>query len=310
MESTIIITNQENKLKILKKLSTIPHLYNLKFYTFSELKRKLYFDYDIRTLDYVANKYNIDIDIAQNYLENMYFLKDIGEEKTTFLLNLKEELESQNLLIKTPLFSQFIHDKKIIVYNNPHLNQEQKLILKDLNFEHYLLPPHNYQPPVYIADTLEEEVNFVFEQIAKLLTQEISPDQIKIIITSEYSNIIQRYSLTYNIPLNLPSKSSYYSTVIAQEFLANYDEYDLETNISILQEKYSDLTDLITIINKSSLIQDKAHRKSFIIRDLKHHIISPKYTNAIEEGSITTNYDDFSLTIAEAIEIIERKINN
>ena len=41
MEPVIIISTKENKKKILRENSRNKHLYNLKFYTFKELKKKL-----------------------------------------------------------------------------------------------------------------------------------------------------------------------------------------------------------------------------------------------------------------------------
>ena len=52
MESIVVITSNSNKKRILKKLSENKLLYNLKFYSFLDLKKKLFFDYDNRTLEY------------------------------------------------------------------------------------------------------------------------------------------------------------------------------------------------------------------------------------------------------------------
>ena len=50
MESIIVIATKENKDKILKENSKQKKLVNLKFYTFEELKKYLFFDYDVNTI--------------------------------------------------------------------------------------------------------------------------------------------------------------------------------------------------------------------------------------------------------------------
>ena len=99
-EEIIVITNNSNKKMILKEISKNKLLLNIKFYSFRELKKKLYFDYNDTTLEYIIKKFNVSLSIAKIYLDNMYFLKDLKKEKVVFLNNLKSELEANNLLIK------------------------------------------------------------------------------------------------------------------------------------------------------------------------------------------------------------------
>ena len=57
----LIITNEFNKMDILKKLTKEKKFNNYKFYSFNELKRKLFFDYDNKTIEYVMKKYNVNL---------------------------------------------------------------------------------------------------------------------------------------------------------------------------------------------------------------------------------------------------------
>ena len=85
MESIIVVTNSGNKENILKEISNKGKLINLKFYSFNDLKKGLFFDYDNEALLYIMNKYHVNLDIARVYLENMYFLKDVDDYKVKFL---------------------------------------------------------------------------------------------------------------------------------------------------------------------------------------------------------------------------------
>ncbi len=288
MES-IIIAKENDKKEILRNLSKNKLLYNVKFYDFKELKKKLYFDYDDKTLEYIMKKLKVKLDVAKVYLDNMYFLRDIDEEKIQFLNNLKKELEDNKLLIKDELFRNYIKDKKVILYNYENLALEEKIMLIDLGtkYEVKIKEQAYYQPVVYEACNMEEEVEFVLNEISKLINKGIDLNNIKIIINNDYNNIIKRYFQMYQIPINLQSNNSYYSTALAQEFLANYDLEDIKDNVNNLSAKYEEVNDLITIINKSVKVEDKKIRKEFIINDLKNNKIKDSfYDKAIEVKKI------------------------
>ena len=59
----IIITNSTNKKELLKELSS--KLVDVKIYTLNEFNRLFYFDYDVKTLNYVINKYQVKYEIAK-----------------------------------------------------------------------------------------------------------------------------------------------------------------------------------------------------------------------------------------------------
>ena len=52
--------------------NSMKHTYaNLKFYTFLELKKNLLFDYDVKTIEFVATHYQVSVSVAKIYLENL-----------------------------------------------------------------------------------------------------------------------------------------------------------------------------------------------------------------------------------------------
>ncbi len=295
MENIIVITNESNKKYILRELSQNKLLYNIKFYTFLDLKKKLFFDYDNKTIEYIMNKFSVPFDIAQEYLDNMYFLKDLEDDKVRFLISLKEELEGSNLLIKSTNFKEYLKNKRIVVYGYESFTKEEKLILEEMGEKWEEVNPLKeiYTPQVYEAKNKEQELEFVLNRISALIYDKVDIKRIKIIINDEDRNDIKRYFDLYSIPLNIESKSSYYSTMVAQEFLRNYEIKSIEENILDLMEKYSDLNDLITIINKSVLVEEKSLKKEFIINDLKKAKIKEDlYDEAVTVGSITDVFRD------------------
>lgn len=296
MEKTkIVITSNSNKKGILRNLSRSKLLYNLKFYTFRELKKKLFFDYDSRALEYIIKNYGVSLAVARIYMDNMYFLENIRDEKVKFLNKLKQDLEDNNLLIKCENFIGYIKDKTLIVYGYDELTLEQQLILNKMGINYELKENENnlYMPQVFQANSISEEVRFVVNKISELLHEGISIDKIKLIMGNDYNNTVRRYFNIYKIPINLEDNSSFYCTLVAKEFLSNYEERTIEDNIDCLREKYDNVNDLVNIINKSVLVDDKNIRKEFIIEDLKKASIKKdKYDRAIEVASLDDDFSD------------------
>lgn len=291
---TVIISDSSNKKYILKNLSKEKRLYNLKFYTFLDLKKKLFFDYDNRTVEYVMKNYNVSFKLANIYLENLYYLKDIDNEKIIFLNNLKNTLDKEKLLIYDNSFKEFIRNKRVILYGYSNLTKEQELILKDLsNVEYYKENRKEYKPIVFQLNNLKEEVLYVMNRISKLYLDGIKLNNIKIIVPSDYINTLKFYISVFNIPFNFKKSHSFYSMSIAQAFLKEYDKYNIEEILEKIKDKYDNINELITIINKSVLVSDKRLRKEFIINDLKNtKVKEDNYSNAVEVTSLNDCYND------------------
>lgn len=292
----IVITNEFNKIEILKKLTKEKKFTNYKFITFNELKKKLLFDYNDLAYEYIMNKYKVNINIAKIYLENIYFLKDIKDEKVIFLNNLKKELDNENLLIYDYNFQKYISNKEVIVYGKETLSKEELLLLSKINYKKDTLKKDTFKHDVYEAKDIWEEVEYTTINIRKLLKRGININNIKIIASDVYTNYLDYYFKLFKIPINLPSNAPFISLDISKEFLNSYEYNDIPTIIDNLKNKYSNVSELITIINKSARISNKDIRKEFIKKDLKNYKVSNTlYKDAISIHSLDELYgsDDF-----------------
>lgn len=284
----IIIASNSNKKYILKKLSDDKKIYNLKFFTFLELKKKLFFDYDVKTLEYVMLNYKVSLDIAKMYLDNLYYLKESKRDKLKFLNELKRELDDKGLLIYDKNFKDYLNSKEIILYDFNYLSKEQKIILNELsNVKEYISETKKYKPLVFELSNLKEEILYVINRISKLYLDGVLLNKIKVIIPENYINYLKYYSSIFNIPMNIKSNHSFYSTLIAQDFLKNYDNYTIKDNIERLKD-YSNINDLLEIVNKSVLVEEK--RKDFIIHDLKNTKVK---TNNFKNAVWVCTLDDY-----------------
>ena len=289
----VVITNEFNKIELLKKINIEKKFNNNKFLTFKELKKKLFFDYDDRALEYIINKYNVNINIAKIYLDNLYFLKDIDDEKVKFLNELRKELDEQNLLIYDDKFRKYMLNQKVTIYGKDVLTKEEKLILDGINYKLEKLEKNSYKPCVYEAKDICEEVEHVIIEIKKLLKKGININNIKLIASKEYYKHLEYYFKLFKVPINIESSTSFLSLSISKEFLKFYDNKEIDEVIEYLSGKYSNVNELITIINKSVQVKNKNIRKEFIKRDLKQAKVSNTiYKNAIELHSLEEVYSE------------------
>lgn len=291
----IYITNEANKMRLLIVLSKEKKFNNNKFYSFRELKKKLIFDYNNKTIEYVMNKYHVNINIAKIYLENLYFLKDLEDNKVKFLNALKKDLDENNLLIYNKEFRKYLENKDITVYNKSKLSKEEKRILEGLNIRIENNLNNNYEPSIYEAENIEEEVEYVVRSIKELLCKNVDINNIKIIASKEYNKYLDYFCDLFGLPINIASDNTFYGTKIASKFLELYDNYEIDEIIDKLSDE-ENINDLITIVNKSVLVDNNFARKEFIINDLKaSKVKGVLYKNAIEIGSLDDYYssDDY-----------------
>lgn len=288
----VIVTNEDNKINILEQLTKEKKFNNNKFFSFKELKKKLFFDYDNRAIFFIMNNYNVNINIAKIYLENIYFLKNIDDKKVRFLMDVKKILDENKLLIYNEEFKKYINNQEVIIYGADELLNQDKIILDGINYKVINKENKNNEVNIYEAKDINEEVEFVVTNISKLINEGKNVNNIKIIASKEYNKYLEFYFGLFNIPINIESENSFYSSNIASKFLKLYDNLSIEEAIVKLKDE-KNINDLINIINKSVLVEDKALRKEFIIEDLKQYKMkNESYKDAVTIHLLDEEFSD------------------
>lgn len=288
----VIVTNEYNKINILEQLTKEKKFNNNKFFSFKELKKKLFFDYDNRAIFFIMKNYNVNIDIAKIYLENMYFLKNIDDKKVRFLMDVKKILDENKLLIYNEEFKKYINNQEVIIYGVDELLNQDKLILNGINYKVINKENKNNEVNIYEAKDINEEVEFVVTNICKLINEGKNVNNIKIIASKEYNKYLEFYFELFNIPINIESENSFYSSNIASKFLKLYDNLSIEEAIVKLTNE-KNINDLINIVNKSVLVEDKTLRKEFIIEDLKQYKMkNESYKDAVTLHLLDEEFSD------------------
>ncbi len=289
-DNDLVITENVYKLEILRKLNEKKELINIKFMTQKELLSKYYFSYDEKTIYYLINKYKINESIAKVYLDNLLFVenKKYNNQKLDKLVQIKEELLKEKLLIKDELFLNYLKNKRIVFYNYNYFTKfEQNTIEKLKETNDVLIIDKDYKeytPKVYEFDTIFDEVSFVATQILKLIEQGINPDKIKITnIDDDYKNIIDFIFPLYEIKTDI-NENNLISNQIAQDFLS-IDE-PIDKRIEILNEKYQNseiLNQIVKIANKYISFDNNKTINEMISTEFKHKKIKQKeYNNLIK----------------------------
>ena len=276
-ENLLIICPNEEKMKILDKISKEEKIYDIKFMTKEEYKKNYFFNYDEKSLYYLLNKYKLNLDVAKVYLKNLYVIdenKEYKSPKLKFLKDLKIELNENNLLEVNPSFKDYINKKNILVKNYYDLDKYEEEML-NIKIE---IPSSSLNTPVVECKTLEEEVNYVCLKILQLLKQGIDINKIYISnISNDYYYTINKLFNYYNIPINLDMNNSIYGTKVVSDFLKN-NELDLEDkNKTIINRK------LINVLSSMSQLDSTTKEyKTILIDKLKStKLPTKKKQNAI-----------------------------
>lgn len=286
----IVILNDYAKKSFIKKINK---LINVKVITLSELKRKYYFDYDNKAIYFVSNKYNCIPEIAKIYIENTYFIGDINTKKVNFLKEVKEELDTNNLLTYNNLFKEFLKGKDIVLYNLKYVDNFYKKIFKELerdsNITSYNDENNESIKELYKANNSEEEVAFICSKITKLIKSGVNINDIKLAnVKSDYEFIIRKTFKLFNIPINLPSFETIKSTSLVIKFKELYNS-DISITIEKLKEfintkEENDIfKSIISIVNNYLWVNDFELVKDMVFNEIDNIKTSrEKLKNAVE----------------------------
>ena len=297
--NNLIITNNSNKKEILKYMSSLNELVNVKVITPHELITNYYFDYDEKSVYYLMNKYNIKYSVARIYIENMYYVDDSSDiDKIKNLYNMKQELINNKLLKNNELFKDFINNKNIIVYNISHMPNIVKKILDNYEYKVIENDSKDYKHDIYEFSSLNDEVSYVASKCALLIKSGVDINKIFLTnLNDEYRLIIKRIFKFFNLGVYLDEKYSIYSTKTAQKFLNLYGSDIKNTIVSLKEIITKDEIDIynkiINICNKYVWCDNYLSIKELIINDLKNTYIDlPVKENCIKEANIETKFND------------------
>lgn len=304
---TLLIVPNVQKKKILEELDTYDALFNIKIMSFQEFKKKYYFDYTKETLLYMVRKYDLKIDVARVYIENMYSLSGLytSSDKLNELTLMKSNLLDHNLLVKDPFFVESLKSYSILFYGYDYYLKEEEMLIEELKkitdvqvFRKAVYPFKKLAAYEFL--TIDEEVEYVLQRIIGLLEKNVPFSQIKLgEVPKEYTEPLSRLAKFYHLPIGLSSKVSLYETLIGKRAIYYLEEgYDFYDTVNFLEKEYPEeeeiLSLLVSIFNQYAFFQeDKKNILEFIIDDIKNtNLKTSRMKDEIEIISLKHNMID------------------
>ena len=302
-EKTVIVCPSIIKNKILNEINKKNSLINVKIYSLDELKRIIYFDYDINAILYLMDNHNYSFDIAKYYINNLYYVDDItyNNEKLDYLVSLKRELIENKLLTFNILFVKSYKNTKFIVFGYDYIDSFNKKLLSNFNYEIISNKSLSRVNDVYKFNTLEEEVIFVINEIISLIEKGIDLNNIYLLnIDSNYKDEIIRLFDMFKIPVEIDNSSSIISTVVGRkifDYLNNSRSFEETANFmdSIkLDNNQLIMNRIINIFNNYiGLDYSFDNILKCVRRDFENTIINNKNVkNKVRIGDLYNSYYD------------------
>lgn len=303
-DNTCFIVPNSIKKEILLHVSNNKILIDICFYTIEELQKKIYFDYSEKTIYELSKKYNINYDDSLLMINNMYYILDrtIDDPKVNKLKEMKDYLDSKNLLIYDSNFIDYINKKNIVTtYNKTDFFKEH--IFNQLTNVIYINDTESFTKDIYEFNFIEDEIEFVANKIASLIDSKVDINKIKLVNANEtYNLFIKKIFSFYNIPVYLNEKTALYDLLVVKDFVNILEkENDKEKALEIFKEKYLLNNDkivdiynkIINVLNEDYFIKDFNNDIDYIIKKLKKtYLKNKKLVNYVECISVDEIIDD------------------
>lgn len=241
--NSILLIPNNIKNKVLEEINKIDKIYNIKIMNLEEFKKNYFFDYDYNSILFLMDKYNLNIDISKTIMKLLYVIdyKKYENSKLSYLVEIRNELDKNNLLYYNPLFKSYLLDKKIFIYGYTNLSKLDESIINKLSDKIEIVEDEikKINNQVLVFDTLEEEVEYVFCSICELVHNGVKPSKIKLVnVVSNYNYTLKRYSKIFNIHIDIKN-SSIYSSNICKYFLNDlYSTKSFIETLNNLKDKY------------------------------------------------------------------------
>lgn len=275
-KKTLIIANNISKDKIIKNISKEKDLYNIKILSLEEFKKQYFFTTGIEALEYLVSKYNLKVDVAYKYLDNLYVIdinKNYNNSKLDFLKQIKKELIDNNLLIFNSLFKKYLETVHITILGYV-LDKYEEDMFKDYDYNIYKTN-NLLTKEVVKACTLEDEISYVIETIIKLINNNVSLNNIYLTnVDDSYYYLLTKMFSYFNIPLNFNNTNN---NIYATKYVKDY----LKTKKLIINDTEV-CKKLVNVLNSLVSIKDSSSYLDILTYKLKHTYLLPlKYDNAV-----------------------------
>lgn len=257
---------------------------DVKLITIEQLCDKFFGRVDEEFAFTLFNDFDIEYSRAKKIIKYLPRLFDHEKYKNYFSLCLE-----RGLLEKDEYLSSFLKGE-VIVYQYKRDNRLLNFILDYLHIERIYkdIDIFNIKHPLYILNTISDEVKFLFIKIQSLLNEGVKPEDIFIYGVNEDNKLcLSKYCKDYGIVLNNLNIQSLYKSELFKIFLSFCEEEkDIVKAIETFKQKFifdemgESIIDAILPFIKDNLSYDK--QIEVLLNESRNiYLDNEKYSNAI-----------------------------
>lgn len=307
-ENSVILCPPSIKKVLIKKINLLNPLLHYKVLNKNEIIENLTFSYSYDSVLYLHKKYKYSLENAEEIIKNLINAPKIND-KFLMLDKIYNDLKEQKLLNHNYYFKNFLLNKKIYIYGYSKKDLELIYILKKINIEYEFVEIENkkFKHDVYEFETIEEEVNNLFNNIFSLIENGVSLNNIYIFnYASEYDFLIKKYAYYHKLPIEISSGETLYDSTMYKKFISYLNEFSLEGAYKKIKEEISyDSHDILNkIISCISQISFMNLEINYLIEMLNYLAKKEKleiihYENSIKiiDSSCIVGEDDYVFMI-------------
>ena len=295
-DKTCYIISSELKEEILSYLHDNKLLLDVHFFTLNEIIERIYFKYDDEAIFMVSKNFNLSFSNAKLMIDNLKYLmhsNKVENSKYDYLLEIKTYLDHNNLLSYDESFINYLNKYNIISdlnLSNEFLHRINQLLNNKINF---IMMENKTNTHVYEFSDSEREIEYVANEISKLLIEGIPANNIHILNYNDaYSSYVSKIFTLYNIPYSLKNKNKLFHISYIKKLYKDYVEKD-ELNLNNDNSYITLNNQFISIINRVNFIENITEKHSYLLYLLENTNAKEKnYNNVVTISSYETFYLD------------------
>ncbi len=303
-ENSIIICPPNVKEELIKEINLVNPLLHYKIFNKNEVIENLTFSYGYDAVLYLHKKYNYSFENAEEIIKNLTTVPKYND-KFALIENIYNDLKEQKLLSYNYYFKNIFNNKKVYIYGYSNNDLELKKILNKFNvkFEFIKAENRNFKHDVYEFETIDEEVNNLFNNIFSLIEKGISLNNIYIFdYPAEYNFLIKKYAIYHKLPIELSLDETLYDSLVYKRFVSYLSELSLEDAYAKLKNEinydtYDILNKIVSCISEISYMNletdDFIKMLNYLAKKEKLNTIHYENSIKIINSSNIINDDDY-----------------
>lgn len=252
-----------------------------------ELLNDKYGHYSKKAIAYLMINKNYTYEQSRTVLKFARFVtEDFEDKKLHELYELRNELKEQNLLVDNPYYANLFDNKEVHVYGYSKFDQELKNCIKGKGHSYNLNAPIEMYNTIDKFLTLDDEIFEMLNKIAKLIDEEIKPQDIYILTNDELVlYYIQKHARSFGLFINFLDGDDLFSTGLVSDFIKCYKETkDINQAIELVENSGSPISDSLVELIKENIFEEFSFEQQldYLKNVFKSQVVMPpKYKNGI-----------------------------